>query len=178
MQLTNWFVTSEECRWLYSLSAVTSKVIRSVTDEVIADLFICLTLRICDQLSIDCTQRCKEMYHWLRIWQFKYNSFECLSLLDECSYDTDFLSIFCCFNSTLFIVEIYEISLHDWQEIRLNYLRQQRELKTWRDLISEIIYALSLLIFKKGWETAKLNIEVKELLKTLNEFNIDLTVVF
>ena len=47
----------------------------------------------------------------------------------------------------------------------------------WRDLISEIVHALSFLISEKGQETAKLNIEVEELLKTLNEFNVGLTVV-
>ena len=168
----------KECSWLYSLSTVTNKVIRSVTNKAVTDLFIHLMLRISDQFSIDWIQRCKEMYHWLRIWQFKCNLFKCFSSLCRGRYDVDVFSVLCCFDSMLFIVKVYEISLHSWQRVRMNHLRQQRDLKMRWDLISEIIYTLSLIISEKGEETVKLNIEVRESFKTLKKFNVDSTVVF
>ena len=46
-----------------------------------------------------------------------------------------------------------------------------------RDLVSEVIYTLSFNILKKGGKAAELNVEVRELFKTLNQFNVDLTVI-
>ena len=46
-----------------------------------------------------------------------------------------------------------------------------------RDLVSNIIHTLSFTILKEGRKTMKLNIEFRELLKALNEINIDSTVI-
>ena len=46
-----------------------------------------------------------------------------------------------------------------------------------RDLISNVIYTLGFTILKEGKKTTELNIEFRELLKALNEINVDLTVI-
>ena len=46
-----------------------------------------------------------------------------------------------------------------------------------RDLVSNVIHTLSFTILKEGRKMMKLNIEFRELLKVLNEVNIDLTVI-
>ena len=46
-----------------------------------------------------------------------------------------------------------------------------------RDLISNVIYTLSFTILKEGRKITELNIEFRELLKVLNEINVDLTVI-
>ena len=46
-----------------------------------------------------------------------------------------------------------------------------------RDLVSNVIHTLSFAILKKGRKMTELNIEFRELLKALNEINVDLTVI-
>ena len=46
-----------------------------------------------------------------------------------------------------------------------------------RDLVSEVIHILSFAILKEGGKVAELNVEVRELFKALNQFNVGSTVI-
>ena len=168
MQLTNWLIMLKECSWSCSLSAVTDKVIRSVTNETVLSLFICLTLRISKRPSIDCSQWCERMHSQLRCDRFKCDMFEWFDLLDRDECDIDVFSVLCCFDSTLFIVEMYEIILHNWQWWGLNHLWEQDCLKSRAYLVLDVVHALILSVSKKGWQTVKLNKEVWKPLFFLN----------
>ena len=52
------------------------------------------------------------MYHQLRVRKFKDNVFKCLNFLYRGSYDAGILSILYCLDSTLFVIEVNEISLY------------------------------------------------------------------
>ena len=168
MQLTNWSVMLKKCSWFCSLSAVTDKVIRSVINETVSDLFICLTLRISRRPSIDCNQWCEEMHSQLRCDEFKHDMLKWFDLLSRGECDIDVFSVLCCFNSTLFIVEVYEIILHGWQWWELNHLWEQDCLKSRAYLVSDVVHALILSVSEKDWQAVKLNKEVWKPLFFLN----------
>ena len=46
-----------------------------------------------------------------------------------------------------------------------------------KDLVSEVIYTLSLTILKEGGKAVKLNVEVREPFEALNQFNVGSTVI-
>ena len=53
------------------------------------------------------------MYHWLKIRQFKGDIFDYLNLSCRNRGSTGILSVLNCPGSTLFIVKMYEVILHD-----------------------------------------------------------------
>ena len=46
-----------------------------------------------------------------------------------------------------------------------------------RDLVSEVVHTLSLIILKEGEKVVKLNVEVRELFRALNQCNVGSTVI-
>ena len=86
---------------------------RSVVNVAVASLSICLMLRISGWSPIGPTQRCGGMCHQLRVRQFKGDAFEHLDFLCRGSYGAGILLILYCLSSTLFIIEVNEVSLHD-----------------------------------------------------------------
>ena len=86
---------------------------RSVINEAVISLFIHLMLRIGGWSSINFTQRCEGVYHQLRVRQSKDNAFEHLDFLYRGSYSAGILLILHCLSSTLFIIEVNEISLYN-----------------------------------------------------------------
>ena len=91
------------------LRTVLSKVTWLMAEVAVVVLLILLALWVSEKPTI--TQRRQGVYSWLGCEGSKCDSFEGFDLLDRSSYGV--FSILDCSSSTLFIVQVYEVGLHD-----------------------------------------------------------------